>query len=90
MSVQLLFCLMSNALNKMSFQLVVMGVILPLVTVTGFWLIVGAGGPFIVPKGPNRGLSLFIQLTKVDKSSPRLALECCSWLELERDAVTSA
>ncbi|KAK5968024.1 V-type proton ATPase subunit e [Trichostrongylus colubriformis] len=33
-----------------------MGVVIPLVSVTAFWLLVGAGGPFLVPKGPNRGI----------------------------------
>ncbi|KHJ78587.1 ATP synthase subunit H [Oesophagostomum dentatum] len=33
-----------------------MGVIIPLVSVTAFWLLIGVGGPFLVPKGPNRGI----------------------------------
>ncbi|EPB74848.1 ATP synthase subunit H [Ancylostoma ceylanicum] len=33
-----------------------MGVVIPLVSVTAFWLLIGVGGPFLVPKGPNRGI----------------------------------
>ncbi|KAE9418522.1 hypothetical protein Angca_004290, partial [Angiostrongylus cantonensis] len=33
-----------------------MGVVIPLVAVTAFWLLIGVGGPFLVPKGPNRGV----------------------------------
>ncbi|KHN75865.1 V-type proton ATPase subunit e [Toxocara canis] len=33
-----------------------MSIIIPLVSVSAFWLIVGAGGPFVVPKGPNKGI----------------------------------
>lgn len=33
-----------------------MGVIILVFTVTAFWIVVGVGGPFIVPKGPNRGI----------------------------------
>ncbi|VDN59012.1 unnamed protein product [Dracunculus medinensis] len=33
-----------------------MGVILPLLVGTIFWLLVGAVGPFLAPKGVNRGL----------------------------------
>ncbi|VDM51780.1 unnamed protein product [Angiostrongylus costaricensis] len=33
-----------------------MGVVIPLVAVTAFWLLIGIGGPFLVPKGPNRGI----------------------------------
>ncbi|VDN26029.1 unnamed protein product [Cylicostephanus goldi] len=35
-----------------------MGVI-PLVSVTAFWLFIGAGGPFLVRRGPNQGLEIF-------------------------------
>lgn len=34
-----------------------MGVIIVMFTVTAFWIVVGVGGPFIIPKGPNRGIS---------------------------------
>ncbi|KAI6207119.1 hypothetical protein M3Y94_00993400 [Aphelenchoides besseyi] len=34
-----------------------MSVWIPLVAVTAFWVLVGAGGPFLVPSGPNRGNS---------------------------------
>lgn len=33
-----------------------MSVWIPLIAVTAFWLIIGAGGPFLVPSGPNRGI----------------------------------
>lgn len=33
-----------------------MGVIILVFTVTAFWIIFGVGGPFIVPKGPNRSM----------------------------------
>ncbi|OZC08010.1 ATP synthase subunit H [Onchocerca flexuosa] len=47
-----------------------MGVFIPVFTVTAFWMIVGVGGPFIIPKGPNRGIiQTMVVLTA-----------CCCWL----------
>uniref|UniRef100_A0A914VZF7 V-type proton ATPase subunit n=1 Tax=Plectus sambesii TaxID=2011161 RepID=A0A914VZF7_9BILA len=34
-----------------------MGVALPLIIATAFWGIIGAGGPFLVPRGPHRGIA---------------------------------
>ena len=31
------------------------GVAIPIIVVTLFWGIIGAGLPWIIPKGPNRG-----------------------------------
>ncbi|MFH4983531.1 hypothetical protein AB6A40_010240 [Gnathostoma spinigerum] len=47
-----------------------MSVVIPLVAVSAFWIVVGVGGPFIVPKGINRGIiQTMIVLTAV-----------CCWL----------
>jgi hypothetical protein len=32
---------------------------IPFIIVTAFWAVIGAGGPFLVPSGVNRGL-LFV------------------------------
>ncbi|XP_078587134.1 V-type proton ATPase subunit e 1-like [Branchiostoma floridae x Branchiostoma japonicum] len=40
--------------NTSHFKMV--GVAIPLVVVTLFWLIIGAGVPWAIPKGPNRGV----------------------------------
>ncbi|TMS39478.1 hypothetical protein L596_005992 [Steinernema carpocapsae] len=43
-----------------------MSIVIPLVSVTAFWLVIGAGGPFLVPSGPNRGIiQTMIVLTAV-------------------------
>ncbi|XP_070540184.1 V-type proton ATPase subunit e 2-like [Ptychodera flava] len=40
--------------------------IVPVVVMTLFWLLVGAVAPFLVPKGPNRGIiQLMLALTAV-------------------------
>ncbi|VDK19864.1 unnamed protein product [Anisakis simplex] len=33
-----------------------MSIVIPLAAVSAFWLVIGAGGPFVVPKGPNKGI----------------------------------
>uniref|UniRef100_A0A915HT17 V-type proton ATPase subunit n=1 Tax=Romanomermis culicivorax TaxID=13658 RepID=A0A915HT17_ROMCU len=43
---------------------------IPLIVVTLFWAVVGGGIPWIVPKGPNRGI---IQTMLV-------LTACCCWL----------
>lgn len=48
-----------------------MGVILPLLVGTIFWLLVGAVGPFLAPKGVNRGifcLPFFNKLVKMKEN----------------------
>lgn len=35
----------------------IMSVWIPLIAVTAFWAVIGGGGPFLVPSGPNRGIS---------------------------------
>lgn len=40
-----------------------MGILIPLVSVSAFWAIIGFGGPWIVPKGPNRGIYLQFYFT---------------------------
>jgi hypothetical protein len=42
-------------INFYKFQDFKMSVWIPLVAVTAFWALIGAGGPFLVPSGPNRG-----------------------------------
>uniref|UniRef100_A0A915CLN5 V-type proton ATPase subunit n=1 Tax=Ditylenchus dipsaci TaxID=166011 RepID=A0A915CLN5_9BILA len=43
-----------------------MSVWIPLIAVTAFWAVIGAGGPFLVPSGPNRGIiQTMIVLTAV-------------------------
>ncbi|CAJ0918196.1 unnamed protein product, partial [Mesorhabditis belari] len=43
-----------------------MGVIVPLVSVSAFWALIGFGGPWLVPKGVNRGIiQTMIVLTAV-------------------------
>ncbi|CAD6197116.1 unnamed protein product [Caenorhabditis auriculariae] len=43
-----------------------MGILIPLVSVTAFWALIGFGGPLLVPKGPNRGIiQLMIIMTAV-------------------------
>uniref|UniRef100_A0AC34GYG3 V-type proton ATPase subunit n=1 Tax=Panagrolaimus sp. ES5 TaxID=591445 RepID=A0AC34GYG3_9BILA len=43
-----------------------MSVWIPLVAVTAFWLIIGIGGPLLVPRGPNKGIiQTMIVLTAV-------------------------
>lgn len=32
-----------------------MSVWIPLIAVTAFWALIGIGGPFLVPGGPNKG-----------------------------------
>lgn len=42
-----------------------MSVLIPLVSVSAFWLIIGAGGPFVVPKGPNKGENIYMILRSI-------------------------
>ncbi|CAB3406729.1 unnamed protein product [Caenorhabditis bovis] len=43
-----------------------MAVWIPLVSVSAFWAVIGFGAPWIVPKGPNRGIiQLMIIMTAV-------------------------
>lgn len=33
---------------------------IPMIIITAFWAVIGGGGPFLVPSGPNRGLLYFL------------------------------
>ncbi|KAK0409202.1 hypothetical protein QR680_004401 [Steinernema hermaphroditum] len=43
-------------LTKKRFVETDMSIVIPLVSVTVFWLLIGAVGPLLVPSGPNRGI----------------------------------
>ncbi|VDK62895.1 unnamed protein product [Onchocerca ochengi] len=57
-----------------------MGVFIPVFTVTAFWMIVGIGGPFIIPKGPNRGMLCMAFLFFRIIQTMVVLTACCCWL----------
>lgn len=63
-----------------------MSVWIPLVAVTAFWLVIGIGGPLLVPRGPNKGklpllllfkLIIFIYFSGIIQTMIVLTAVCC-------------